>query len=86
MKIQIFNKNNRNTSLRFEKISGFIFTGSGFYIIYKNKKLSKLVLFWEPEFEDNLERLHDVLLISDKEWNKLNTYIDNNNITTYSRS
>lgn len=81
--IKIFNKKMRSTSLRFEKVSGFIFTGSGFYIIYEYKKLSKLVLFWEIDFKNNLERLPDVLFINDEEWGKLEKYIDDNNIKTY---
>ena len=83
MKIKTFNKEGRNTSLRLENISALILTGYGFYIIYDNKKLSKLVLFWEPEFENNLEKLPDVLFIDESEWGKLEQHIDDINIKTY---
>lgn len=87
MKITLFDKTKRKFSLRnFENITGFILTGNGFYAIYDNKRLSNHILFWDPIFELDLLNLPDVLLISEEEWNNLDNYIDDNNITIYRKS
>ncbi len=86
MKITLFDKTKRKFSLRnFKNITGFILTGNGFYAIYNNKRLSQHILFWDPIFELDPLNLPDILLISDEEWEKLDSYIDENNISLYSR-